>query len=379
MISRGCPTLDNPMNGNFEFDQARALAAIGYRVAMLCVDRRKKAMNRKVGITVENIDGVSVYKIFLFPLPVRFCLLLTTFISSILGSFLFLKVKKDIGLPDIIHSHYLYNHPIAIAIGKKYKIPIILTEHWSVLNFAVIPSSIKYLARRTYPYASAVVAVSKSLSEAIRRISSVDSIVINNMVDVNFFSERSIPIREKKVDFIFISVGSLAPVKNYELLIDSFVDAKFPVNVQLHIVGYGREYERLRAQIEMLKVENQVLLLGKKTREEIRALLQNADVFVLSSKSETFGVVLIEAMACGLPVISTKCGGPEEFVNDEVGRLVPNDRRALTDAMLYMLKSSKLFDPLFIRNYCESRFSNAVIVSQLDDLYKKLLQNGSFN
>ena len=87
IISRGCPSLDNPMNGNFEFDQARALVAIGYKVAMLCVDRRRTAMNRKVGVAVENIDGISVYKIFLFPLPVRFCLLLTTFISSILCSF----------------------------------------------------------------------------------------------------------------------------------------------------------------------------------------------------------------------------------------------------------------------------------------------------
>lgn len=374
IVSRGCPSDDNPMNGNFEFDQARALTSVGYEVIMLCVDRRRSALNRKIGITVEKVDGILVYKVFLFPLPIRFCLLLTTLFSIVIGYFLFLRIKKDIGVPDIVHSHYLYNHPIAVLIGKKYNIPIILTEHWSILNFTHIPFSVKFIALRTYPYASAVVAVSKSLRDSIYRISSVDSIVINNMVDVSYFSDNNISLRKNKDNFIFISVGSLVPVKNYKLLIESFVDARFPNNVYLYIVGYGIDYDNLLSIVKRYNVENRVLLLGKKTRNEIRDLLRTSDAFVLSSNSETFGVVLIEAMACGLPVISTKCGGPEEFVTDDVGRLVAKgDRYALKESMLYMFNFSKRFSPFLIRDYCNTRFSSIVIASKLDNLYKKLL------
>lgn len=374
IISRGCPSDDNPMNGNFEFDQARALTAVGYEVIMLCVDRRRSAVNRKIGITVENVDGILVYKIFLFPLPIRFFLLLTTLFSLIIGYFLFVRIKKDIGIPDIVHSHYLYNHPLAVLIGKKYNIPTILTEHWSVLNFAHIPFSVKFIALKTYPYASAVVAVSESLRNSIYRISSVDSVVINNMVDVDYFSDRKISLPKDEDKFIFISVGSLVPVKNYKLLIESFVDAGFSKDVYLYIVGYGIDYDNLLSIIKKYNIENRVLLLGKKNRNEIRNLLLAADVFVLSSNSETFGVVLIEAMACGLPVISTKCGGPEEFVTEDVGCLVAKgDRFALKESMLYMFNFSKRFSPFLIRDYCKTKFSSTVISSQLDNLYKELL------
>lgn len=374
LISRGCPSIENPMNGNFEFDQAVALKSLGHEVILLCVDRRRNAINRKLGISKETVDGILVYKIFLMPLPIRFCLLFTTFIASVLGLFLFRKIVKDIGLPDIIHSHYLYNHPIAIKIKKKYSIPVVLTEHWSVLNFSKIPSSVRKLAYRTYPFASLVISVSESLRKSIYRITAVDSVVINNMVDIDFFASKKSLAGKSNRHFIFITVGSLAPVKNYELLIESFALSSFSENVHLYIVGYGREFDKLKMLISSRHLDGQIFLLGKKNRCEIRDLLHNADAFVLSSKSETFGVVLIEAMACGLPVISTKCGGPEEFVNPDVGYLVDNnDVRLLSEAMKRMYKESKYFEADDIYDYCKNKFSNKVIVEQLNALYENLL------
>src|SRR5699024_9955006 len=87
----------------------------------------------------------------------------------------------------------------------------------------------------------------------------------------------------------------------------------------------GEEKANLLKLVRVLKIEEQVVFLGPLTREQVKEEVSSADAFVLSSKYETFGVVLIEALALGKPVIATKCGGPESIVTPEVGYLVENN------------------------------------------------------
>ena len=107
------------------------------------------------------------------------------------------------------------------------------------------------------------------------------------------------------------------------MLIRAFSKAfKDQPKVNLTIVGDGPEYNNLNNLIKTLKMEKQISLYGSANREEVKMLLQKSDAFVFSSQYETFGVVLIEAMACGLPVVATKCGGPESIIDsDKVGLL----------------------------------------------------------
>ena len=103
-------------------------------------------------------------------------------------------------------------------------------------------------------------------------------------------------------------------------------------------------------------------------------LLQQSDMFVLPSRSETFGVVYIEATACGLPIIATDCGGPKEIVTPQNGVLIPmDDTDALANAILHMTAHLSDYDRQAIAADCQARFSPEVIAKQLTDIFEKVL------
>ena len=151
-----------------------------------------------------------------------------------------------------------------------------------------------------------------------------------------------------------MNVAHLDKKKNQAGLIKSFAE-KFAGNTkyQLVIAGDGPEKENLHTQIDKLKVSDQVILFGRASRKDVLSLMQKANCFVLPSHYETFGVVLIEAMSCGLPVLSTKSGGPESIItSNDYGFLC--DENELAD-MLEKI-AVKEFDSVEIRNYVMNSF-----------------------
>ena len=140
------------------------------------------------------------------------------------------------------------------------------------------------------------------------------------------------------------------------------------------IIGNGTERKRLESLISRHQLQQNIHLLGQKKQSEINALLGQADIFVLASRSETFGVVYIEAMACGLPVIATRCGGPEEFVNEKNGLLVPvDDVDALAAAIQHMYEHHQDYDRQAIADECQARFSSKVIATQLTEIFNQVI------
>ncbi len=142
---------------------------------------------------------------------------------------------------------------------------------------------------------------------------------------------------------VIAAVGRLTKAKNYPLLLQAFADLLASRPARLVIVGEGEERDRLRALAEELGVRDDVAFLGSQPNPF--KFIGAASVFVLSSDWEGFGNVLIEAMACGTPVVSTRYGeGAEEIITDGVnGLLVPcGDRRALADAMLRAMEDERL-------------------------------------
>ena len=116
--------------------------------------------------------------------------------------------------------------------------------------------------------------------------------------------------------------------------------------------------------------------MGSKNKNEIATLLQNSDLFVLPSRNETFGVVYIEAMACGLPIIATDCGGPRDIVTEENGLLIPTeDVNALGNAILHMVNNIDKYDRKAIAEDCQARFSPEVIAKQLTQIFEDTIKN----
>jgi glycosyltransferase involved in cell wall biosynthesis len=254
-------------------------------------------------------------------------------------------------------------------------LPFVTTEHWSGLNQGGIEQ--EWLSEEhVYQHADEVIVVSKALKDALQKNFHVNSCVIGNMVENRFFESHK--SNEKNPYFTFVSVGRLVPIKRFDMLIHAFSQMNENNEARLVIVGDGPEKKKLSNLVRTLNLEEKVELVGLKTPEEVSNILCGADCFVLSSHRETFGIVLIEAMAKGLPVVCTRCGGPEDFVNENNGLLVPpNDAKALSIAMDEMVGKTSQYDGQKIQDYCYNNFSQDKIASQILQVYEDVLRKSN--
>jgi len=155
--------------------------------------------------------------------------------------------------------------------------------------------------------------------------------------------------------------------------------AKANPNIYLTLGGDGPVRSQLEQLAQNLDLIDKVKFTGMLSREQVVAEMAAADAFVLSSRYETFGVVVIEALALGKPVIATRCGGPESIVRKEDGILIPvDDVDALAAAMIEIVENRKDYDPAEIRKACSVRFSEAAIAKRLMNIYANVVAaNGS--
>lgn len=383
LISRGIPDENEPTWGSFEIDQACALKALGHEVVILSVDTRFRLMKRKIGITYREIDGIKTYNIFYFPFVLLGWMPLSQRVRVIekLLNKVFKKAILEIGSPDILYTHYLFNSAAASRISRKYSIPQVAIEHDSKLDSIPFPEDIRNLATETYKSSKQVIAVSESLRNNIKKECGIDTVVINNLVSEEILEPGRMCKKggDPEGDFnkvLFLSVGALIPRKNFEGLINAFAQLGLPGNLwSLDIVGSGPLKNSLEEKVRQLGLEDNINILGKKTKKELVEYFSKADVFILNSRSETFGVVLIEALAWGIPVIATKCGGPEEIVNETNGLLVKvDDDRSLGKAILTMMDENGKYDRNRIANDCRAKYSSEVIGKKIETVLIEALE-----
>ncbi len=200
---------------------------------------------------------------------------------------------------------------------------------------------------KLYGIADKVICVSKSIAIDINKNFGVPKnkiVVIYNPLNINEIDELK---NEEIYDVWFknnnpkiLSVGRLNPQKGYEYLLKAFkIVRREGTNANLIILGEGAEREKLENLARILGVENYVVLAGFK--ENPYKYMKNSDIFVLSSIYEGFGNVVVEAMACGVPIIATRCpSGPDEIITNDVnGMLVPiKDEKALANVIINLLK-----------------------------------------
>ena len=371
VISKGMPTEKYPLNGIFEFDQAKALAKVGNDVAMLVIDFRSRSYKRKYGFFEYEKDGVKVFELSL-PLGIyrRALPILQRFLVK-----LYKKAVKSVGKPDVIHAHFYSIAAIASVLKQKFDVPFVVTEHSSKLNRNIkeISELDVKLAQKAYKNADRVVTVSNALAQNLKENFVVDAVVIHNIVDVAHFQYVR---REPKDSFTFISVGNLVSIKRFDLLIEAFADAfKNDKSVKLKLVGSGPEINNLQSIINQCNMNDQVILLNEVGRDKLKDIYPQGDAFVLASKSETFGVVFIEAMATGLPVVATDCGGPSDFVNEKNGYLIPvDDKKSLVDALVKMRNNAYSFNTLEVSELTVKQFSPENIGNALTNLFRGIIR-----
>lgn len=365
----------NPINGIFFKEQAEALVKHGHKVGVIAIQGidiidifKQKKLDFSKKVFIEN--GVITYSLQYPSIPKFFAT--KRKINIILFKKLFEEYIKEYGLPDVVHLHSFLNGQMALWIKEKYHIPYIVTEHFSGFARNSISKKNLLFAKKVFKNSNYNIAVSNEFKVLLENKLNISVHYLPNIVNIDYFNLK----KKKEIStFNFINIAFLNKNKNQAMLIKSFTNAfRNLSNVRLTIVGSGTEYQNLKQLIKKLNMTKQITLYGRANRDEIKKLLQNSDAFVLSSKYETFGVVLIEAMACGLPVISTKCGGPESIINsDKIGLLTDINEIDLSNGLKQLYNNRKEYVPSFIRQYVENTFSEEYICKRLDEIYKEVL------
>ena len=376
------------ISGIFQRDQARILKNAGYKVGVISPNLKsirfipKKAAWHRFGYNFDSSDGIPVYGFDGWNWSVR--------LHGVIGwrwnqkgIRLFRKYVDSHGEPDVIHGHNaLYAGMLARRLKREFQIPYVLTEHSSAFAEGFYPTRFHHEVNEIYRNADRLMVVSPKLGNLLECMfpdGAQSWQWIPNVVDTRF---EDLPIHSQPVDsgcgaFTILSIGNLDENKNHESLIKAFSDKfKGKFGIRLRIGGEGPFLNRLIRLSRELNVEEQIFLLGYIDRTQVLKEMDSSDLVVLPSRYETFGVVLIEALARGKPVVATACGGPECIVNSVNGMFVTiDDSVALGDAMEEMVNTIDRYDANTIRTNALARFGKKAVRDKLSNVYNEAIHN----
>ena len=264
---------------------------------------------------------------------------------------------------------------LAYDLLTKKNIPYIVTEHWSGhLNGQYLKKTLFYkkIYKKVLKKAAAISAVSEPLAQEIEKI--VPSKI---KIIPNYIIASSIQIKKRsdqKTEIITVSDLN-NETKNLLGLIDGF---KFALtkdeSLFLTIIGDGPDKDLITNRIIEEGLEKNIELLGRKTQIEVINILPEFHYYICNSNVETFGMSIAEAILAGLPVVCTRCGGPEQFVNNNNGILVDvNDSESLGRAIITMSKTYKTYNSAENQLEIEKQFGEKTVLQKWEMLFNSIL------
>ena len=367
-LSSWYPSRVHTTLGNFVNYHAKSVA-LKNKVNLLYIVPDDKIIGYELDhFKIDNITTTIVYfkrGVFRY---------LNYFIAFLKGLNFLLREKQETF--DLVHMNVTYPASWqAIYLRFKYKLPFIISEHWhgfQNLSNQKIGFFKNIMIRYAFKYAYAVCPVTKELQIAMQKQNlKANYNTVPNVVDTSMFK-----IGKKEADqFTFLHVSTLEDdIKNVSGIIDAFKELKLN-NIKLRIIGDGKT-DWIKKIVDDIKLTNQIDVIGEKTHEQIANEMQLANAFVLFSNIETFSIVIIEALSCGLPIISTNVGVVKEIYSKSIGELVEiNNTNELTNAMKHVFDNYSSYNPQTIRDYAINNFSYENIGDQFNELYKKMIKN----
>lgn len=371
------PTAHLPQNGTFFRTQFEVLARQGVTTGVAYLER----LGLRRDLSLSNLSGYRFQPVYsqegllhvvrrkgwyLFGGAQLAGLMTSHFTALAVGDYI-----RRYGRPDLLHAHQAQWAGVAACLASRwFGIPYLVTEHSHYLLTGELPRSVLPMIITAYAHAARVIAVSHVLADVIASFGIIDTLqIIPNGVDENFFTLPTAPPRHDY--FQFISIGRLVTEKRFDLLLRAFARLiRHVPYARLLIVGDGPEYANLLALRDELSLS--VTFTGSLHAQAVRDALQSSDALVSCSDVETFGIVLLEAMACGVPVIATRSGGPKDIVTEQSGLLVPpQDVTALADAMRQMCYTRYTREA--VRQYAVERFGYAQIAARILHLYEEVM------
>lgn len=361
----------NKVHGSFFKEQFKALQNDGEKISVAyneiwpITKLGKIKEKRKINFQVE--DNLRTYRYKDYNYFPKNPMMFRSFNKRM--DKLYKEIVKKEGKVDIIHAHSCFWGGIAAAyISKKYNIPLVITEHSSLKYAKYAKDSYKQYIFDAYKEADILVSVGTGLKKEISEYVDRDIMVIPNMVDLNLFYIDN----NKNKKFTFFSCAFLEEGKGMGDLIKAFSMAFKGQDVILNIGGDGSTKNSLEELAKEINIDEQVNFLGALSREQVSEEMRKCDAFALPSEHETFGVVYIEALACGKPVIGANNGGAEDIIEEYNGIIAnKNDVDSIKDALIEIKENYNIYNKNLIRKKVVDKYSEEVLVECIKGVYKE--------
>jgi N-acetyl-alpha-D-glucosaminyl L-malate synthase BshA len=357
---------------------ARHLVVRGHQVHVLSSDVPFRLRQHAAGVTFHQVDTPD-YPLFREP---QYLLSLATRIVDV--------VRRH--RLDVVHAHYAVPHATAawlarniLAASRPGPVPrLVTTLHGTDITIVGSDPSYATTVAFSIDQGDAVTAVSKSLREATLRALPIKSgiDVIHNFLDCGVFRRRpDVALRAalcppEKYDALVIHLSNFRPVKRVDVVIEVFHRLRRGVRARLVLAGDGPDSAKVQARIAEYGLDDDVLLLP--AQQDVVSMLSCADLFLLPSLEESFGLAALEAMACEVPVVASRVGGLPEVIDDGVtGALCePSDVDGMAARGLELLTDARRHAEVAAaaRQAVVDRFCVDRIVPQYEAVYRRVCQ-----
>jgi L-malate glycosyltransferase len=281
------------------------------------------------------------------------------------------------GKPDILHAHSaIFGGAVAAELSREYGIPMVLTEHSTGFARNLYADWQLKLAGKGFSGARRCIAVSPALGQILgeafpqtkNRWHWIPNVVADRFNASKVFNRKQDAVRFLNLALMTEKKGQFDLIEAFKIVADSNPSA------ELWFGGDGPILHALKEKASELGIADSVHFLGMVPPAEVPQLLEQVDIMVVSSHYETFGVVAAEALMAGVPVIATRCGGPECIVEQGDGLIVPvKNPKALGSAMKALSDDLESFDPGSIAARARARFSGEAIAGRLTREYEEAI------
>ena len=378
------PNKEHPVSGIFIRRHAHAISKY-CDIAVLYINIGKS----DDGLEISRNNGIIEIRVYRRmreshnPYVKKVYNYLLVYIDYLIGGYKGYKVvEREFGRPHLAHVNVaIYAGLIGLALKFFHKIPYVLTEHWAgylqrdggFYKHSIIGRHFILAVARN---SQAIITVSSALKDAMISCGAKGRFyVIPNVVDLECgASDLSSENQEKKI-ITHISLMK-DDVKNISGIVEAVaVLSQSRSDFEFHILGYGPDENKIMTKSKDFGLLDKTIFFhGMVNAQELARFLSKSAFTVINSNFETFCVAAAESLYCGIPVIATKCGGPEEFVDEQSGILIKcEDKAALISALNYMLDHHSEFDSRQISKKARSLFGSEIVGKKIYDLYKEVL------
>ena len=372
------PNKLEPYSGDFIQRHAKA-AALNNRITVIFFTQygERVPTDRDVSITVTGTLAEVIVYVPFKPSGFRlFDRLRYNFVFYYFSKRFLKKYFKDHGLPSLVHVHVpMKSGNLALWIKRKFGIHYIVSEQASTYlkqapdNFFNRHLAYRLQVKKIFSEAAIVTNVSLAIGNILKQLFPIkDFRVIHNVVDTTYFHPAFLP----KPIFTYIHVSSLSDQKNIFGILRVFKNLA-AVSSDWKLVIVGPSTQEIGDFIKNdEKLNHLIELKGEVSYPEVADYMKRADVMVLFSKHENFPCVVVEALCCGLPVVSSDVAGVNEAVNELNGILVESENEAaLMNALLSIREVYGTYNSATIAADAASRFGYPVIARKFDELYRQ--------